>query len=204
MCLLVYLPKGTTLTDNEVYRAFYGNPDGSGIAWWDGKGWKIRKMIMTPEGVIETLRVLGDAPKVVHFRLGTSGETHPLLTHPFITPSLAIFQNGIWSEYYRFLELTNRRGIKKHWLKYNRINRTPPTLNSDTKLMGFLLYLNQKTKGKYRKEVKRMLYSSGRLIILKRRNPEPILISHFYTDDQGRKFSNMLLSYPGTCSLGDL
>lgn len=201
MCLLAYLPKGTTLERYEVMRAFSGNPDGVGVAWWEDGEWKMVKGIMSIGRTLEVLEKLEDTDKVVHFRLGVVGPRHPKLTHPFLTDRKMLFQNGVWSGYRELEEKIKRGKIpRKHWVEFNKINQTPRDLTSDTKLMAFLLYLNDTTNGKYQEEVEEMLQSAGRIIILEKHNPNPTFISHFYTDGLGRRFSNpFFTNYADSC-----
>lgn len=112
MCIIAYIPAGTTLPEKLIKTMFNNNPDGAGLAW--------RASINSPAnfskglmGVREVVNAFNEIPvnyeRALHFRIATSGKVSPACCHPFplsnsLSNSLgklhgnadgAVFHNGI-------------------------------------------------------------------------------------------------------------
>ena len=116
MCVIVIKKENQTIPPQALARMFAKNPDGGGIAWFNGdRSINIRKGLMTLAEIHDVLEnEVSNAPAVVHFRIATSGGVTPEMTHPFIvagrvkkcvalepvtTKAPVIFHNGVISDY---------------------------------------------------------------------------------------------------------
>lgn len=83
MCLLAYC-KTRKLTRDEFESCFDWNGDGVGIAYKSRGSFHYIKGFMNLTTAWKFYKKFPNAPHVIHFRLGTSGDNIPELTHPFI------------------------------------------------------------------------------------------------------------------------
>lgn len=128
MCVIIGTIGKEKVSDKEIREAWQGNSDGAGIAWRDGSG-KIRveKGFMKLKEFEEAYAKINVFPHVLHFRIGTSGDKCPELTHPFpcdghtknsleFTADEVLFHNGIVSNW-KDLLFTLAPALKKGELK---------------------------------------------------------------------------------------
>lgn len=110
MCIIAACQE-RSLTDTEITNCFQNNSDGAGIAYvQDGKV-HIEKGFMTLEEFKKYYAQVDVLPHVVHFRIATSGDVCPEMTHPYIIDSdskllvsgktkySVLFHNGVIPEY---------------------------------------------------------------------------------------------------------
>lgn len=90
MCIIAAKPRGIDMPSKEtIRRMWYGNPDGAGIMYSNGKSVVIHKGFMKLsdfEAELEKLSKTVDLKKagvVMHFRITTHGGTKPENCHPF-------------------------------------------------------------------------------------------------------------------------
>jgi hypothetical protein len=85
MCIAIAIDAGVPVPPREVlYRCFRTNPDGAGFAWADKHGVHVSKGYMDPlSAVTAMLKLPKEAPKLLHFRIGTHGAIVPEFCHPF-------------------------------------------------------------------------------------------------------------------------
>lgn len=86
MCVIVYLPKGTKISEMELENCWDTNPHGAGIAWVEDEVIHYRKGYMdyydfyyTNANIINNISI----DRVLHFRITSMGETSKSQTHPF-------------------------------------------------------------------------------------------------------------------------
>ena len=137
MCVIL-IADDKRLTGRMIRRASIKNPDGLGMAWFDGKQSRYVKGISLKRAIKLSKEV--PLPYVFHARYATEGGVDPALCHPFpITrrrsertdgrcPRL-LFHNGHWGEW----ESTLKR-IESRWgVKF------PAGPISDSKAMAFIV-----------------------------------------------------------------
>ena len=103
MCLAVYKPKGTTLSDIELRAGWAANPDGAGMMWASGGELFVKKGYMKLKVFIAAFRryeaLYPSSDFVLHFRFCTHGTKGAHNTHPFRIRDLGYVHNGILSGY---------------------------------------------------------------------------------------------------------
>ena len=111
MCVIIGTIGKEKVSEKEIRQAWEGNSDGAGMAWRQGDG-KIRveKGFMKLKEFERAYEQINVFPHVLHFRIGTSGDKCPELTHPFpcdghtknsleFTADEVLFHNGIVSNW---------------------------------------------------------------------------------------------------------
>jgi hypothetical protein len=113
MCIIAIAEK-RKLTVEEFKTCWTNNPDGAGFAWYDKKGNLIvSKGFMKIKEALSFYETL-PLPHVAHFRVGTSGNVCPELTHPFIVSKESeivlsgkvervLFHNGVVSDWKNYM-----------------------------------------------------------------------------------------------------
>lgn len=83
MCIIATC-EGRKMTSQEVINCFKNNSDGAGVAYYteDGKI-HVEKGFMTLEEFQDYYETLDVLPHVAHFRIATSGDVSPEMTHPY-------------------------------------------------------------------------------------------------------------------------
>jgi hypothetical protein len=97
MCLIYYRRAGQAPIDyRALYQAYCANPDGVGIAWFDGQ-WQVwRSVDASWHNVAKRLRSLDNF--VCHFRWATHGGCELDSCHPFrVAPQSYLFHNGAFA-----------------------------------------------------------------------------------------------------------
>ena len=112
MCLLVTLAPGTKWRENEHAEAAKSNPDGCGVAWVHGGQLRVRRSLNRIDLVYDMLRAHVDSPRVLHYRLATSGLASDL--HPFrIAGKYVLAHNGVLSAFMDCTDDTRSRSDTK-------------------------------------------------------------------------------------------
>jgi hypothetical protein len=89
MCVIVYKPKGEKKVPKRILQECWrNNDDGAGYAIWNAETdlWDVKKGFMSFRKFWKSYRkenVDVDTIALIHFRIGTSGNEIPALTHPF-------------------------------------------------------------------------------------------------------------------------
>lgn len=87
MCVIIYLPINTKISEEELRDAFDYNDDGAGIAWVkDGKVNYSKGYKTFTEFYKENLDIIDDSniERVIHFRITSRGKTSSAQCHPFL------------------------------------------------------------------------------------------------------------------------
>jgi len=103
MCVIC-ICEDRKLTSKEIHNCFSSNPDGVGAAWASEDFVFFQKGFMEVGDFIDFYKNLQSLPHIVHFRLASSGDISPKLTHPFLlgwrnpirgrTKNGVLFHNG--------------------------------------------------------------------------------------------------------------
>lgn len=97
MCIIAYVPAGSSLPERIIKTMFNNNPDGAGIAWRAGINSPAHflKGFMSIEEIVKTFNnVPPQYERAIHFRIATSGQISPPCCHPFpITGNVADLKN---------------------------------------------------------------------------------------------------------------
>lgn len=85
MCVIIGIPKGKTITEEEITSAWIVNPHGAGYAIQTGKGTvKFKRGIMDLDNFIDEIKpLMGSANMYLHFRISTSDAVNEIQTHPY-------------------------------------------------------------------------------------------------------------------------
>lgn len=100
MCIAI-VNKRSTLSKETFKNSFENNPDGLGIAYFEGGRLKIKKSLKSYEDIYSKylkVRKRIKTPIFIHARIGTSGGKTIANVHPFaITKDIAFMHNGVIS-----------------------------------------------------------------------------------------------------------
>lgn len=89
MCIIMYAPKGIVIPEKFIENAFYNNPDGAGMMYYqqDKKGEYLvhyKKGYFDLENFLKDWRAIPkDVPRAIHCRIATSGKISTACCHPF-------------------------------------------------------------------------------------------------------------------------
>lgn len=103
MCIIVYKPKGATISPDTLKACYMNNADGAGFMYPCENHLLIKKGFFIYADFLtaweKTHKVHGDSlPVVFHFRISTSGRIDKTNCHPHrIAPDLAFVHNGMLS-----------------------------------------------------------------------------------------------------------
>lgn len=102
MCVMMIKPAGFSLNREDLSEMYEANPNGIGVAWFDGTRRQHAKYLPTSaEDACEFIYSLDmhDSTAILHFRWATHGEATLANCHPFnVTESptsLLLFHNGV-------------------------------------------------------------------------------------------------------------
>lgn len=110
MCVIIYIPKGATISESEIKDAWSTNPDGAGYAVQLPQGVvKFHRGFMNCKTFYEHIKqYIGVNNIVLHFRISTSSQINQTQTHPYkktdikqlygFTTKPVICMNGIISK----------------------------------------------------------------------------------------------------------
>lgn len=99
MCVIIYKPKGVTISERNLKLCWEHNSDGAGVVI-PGKSPAIFKGLMTLETLMRTLNHVGKREAVIHLRMATHGKAVASNTHPFeCGRGRFLMHNGVLSRY---------------------------------------------------------------------------------------------------------
>lgn len=122
MCVIVTAPAGAMPTTTQLALMSEANPDGAGIAWYDGQ--RLRRYRhadnhKTLGFIITNHQALAAMPFLLHFRLATHGEVAEENTHPFAYKRNGrtgyIAHNGIAQRYTHGPHASDSRNAINAW-----------------------------------------------------------------------------------------
>jgi len=98
MCLMIWRPKGRSLTEDHLRRCYDANPDGFGFMWKEDDYLSYMKCTGTVDEFIEEYRRHNGHDLAIHLRTATSGAIAKAKCHPFEIDSYSGFMaNGnLW------------------------------------------------------------------------------------------------------------
>lgn len=117
MCVAIAVPEGAPFPSVDTLEACeWTNDDGIGIAFPDGMGRVEFYKGLSLEELVDLGMLSEGLPRLIHFRLATSGGVRPELCHPFPltktadvrvqgTAERVLIHNGVWSEWDTFADL---------------------------------------------------------------------------------------------------
>ncbi len=88
MCVIIFIPKGETITEEEIRQAWATNPDGAGYAIRTTQNGeqvvKYHRGFMSCTNFYDTIKdQIGTEDIVLHFRISTSSRINQVQTHPY-------------------------------------------------------------------------------------------------------------------------
>lgn len=101
MCLIIEISQPSKQAERVIRSAAEYNPDGYGIAYWDGRGWHGMRGLHKgrPAPVLQAYHAFGkyatkDHPVIMHVRQATAGAISLKNCHPFSIGRALLFHNG--------------------------------------------------------------------------------------------------------------
>lgn len=96
MCIAIYKPANTILSEETLQNSWNNNSDGGGFMFVENKKLIVIKGLMTFEAFKTAYEPHKNKECVIHFRIATHGKTDAKNTHPFfISENLGLVHNGI-------------------------------------------------------------------------------------------------------------
>lgn len=93
MCVIIYVPKVSTITVDEIKNAWNTNPDGAGYSIQkDGKVYFHRGFMDMQNYIDEILPLIGKYNLLLHFRISTSKAVNKVQTHPYKKGNVTLTQ----------------------------------------------------------------------------------------------------------------
>lgn len=86
MCIIAYLPKDATISEDTIKTMFEGNPDGAGLMWKvdEKTPVQIRKGFMKVDDLIKAYNdIPTSCERAIHCRIATAGKVSVACCHPF-------------------------------------------------------------------------------------------------------------------------
>lgn len=84
MCVIIAIPKGVKVDENEIRDAWNTNDDGAGYMYrHNGKVFYKRGFMDIDEYIEEVMKLIGKYEIVLHLRISTSDKVNPTQTHPY-------------------------------------------------------------------------------------------------------------------------
>lgn len=135
MCVIIVIPKGETITKNELKDAWEVNPDGGGFAYNHKGKVYFQKGYMTFKSYFKAIkRYIGKVDLVIHLRISTSSIINKEQTHPYklgnprilrgITKQPVICMNGIIHNQHEYKNMNDTSSyIKDHQQAFKVINQ---------------------------------------------------------------------------------
>lgn len=90
MCVIIFIPRGESITREEMIKAWNRNSDGAGYCMQkDGKVEMKRGFMKRNEFIDEVEQYIGKYNIALHFRISTSKAVNPLQTHPYMIENVS-------------------------------------------------------------------------------------------------------------------
>lgn len=213
MCIIAYC-KNSTKLDKELLSKFHSkNPDGAGLAYWNGKEWEVVKGLMNLEEIITKLNELQLLDRevhndfVIHFRKASKGKVIPELTHPFeiklIDDELYLFHNGTMRiAGVRYCSPYVTTSYSPYYRSSIGPNCDADYNSSDTSKFCELITELEITRKQFEMMIKENgilheVINDSRLCLLYKDDQEPVFIGD-WSEHNGLKVSNLQFLIPDT------
>lgn len=99
MCVIIFVPKGNNITEQELKDAWRVNSDGAGFAVQrNGKVQMKRGFMDRDEYIAEVKKYIGQYNIVLHFRISTSAAVNKVQTHPYVRNHVERLQDSTFDE----------------------------------------------------------------------------------------------------------
>ena len=83
MCVIIYVPKNSDITNEELLEAWITNPDGAGFSIQKDNKVHFERGFMNFNEYEEAIRpYIGETNLLLHFRISTSKTINRIQTHP--------------------------------------------------------------------------------------------------------------------------
>lgn len=95
MCVIIYIPKESSIDESEIRSAWRTNPDGAGYSIQkDGKVFFKRGFMNVNKYVEEIKPLIGNYNLLLHFRISTSKAVNKVQTHPYKKGNVTITEGS--------------------------------------------------------------------------------------------------------------
>jgi len=97
MCVIAVKEKGVAWPSHaDMQRCFTSNPDGGGLAWFDGKKMWVKKGYFSWKEMWKDMKTIEEYPVIFHTRIATHGSVEYKNCHPFLLKNnVALAHNGV-------------------------------------------------------------------------------------------------------------
>ena len=174
MCVIIYIPNTSTITREELVKAWNRNSDGAGYCMQkDGKVYTKRGFMKMNEFIDEVQEYIGKYNIALHFRISTSKAVNPLQTHPYMIDNITKMEgetsNGV---------ACMNGVIKSNYTKRKKWNDT----------MNYIVD-NRDTFNRANKHILDMMETEtgSKWLLMKPRN---VIMSKGFKEKDGRWYSN--------------
>lgn len=181
MCIIVFIPKGETISKTEVKDMWEINSDGAGYAYNTGKRVHFQKGFMTFKQYWKAIeKLIGKKDLVLHLRIATNPTINKQQTHPYklrnprklsgVTKQPLIAMNGIISNQNEYKNMNDTMSfIKDHRQAFEVINQ------------DILNIIEENTNSKW--------------CVIK---PDEVILSSRFIESEGKYYSNQNHKYKQT------
>lgn len=84
MCVIIYIPKGETISTEELKDAWTTNPHGAGYSYQKDNRVNFKRGFMKFDDYYNEIKdLIGDYNLILHFRISTSKSVNKVQTHPY-------------------------------------------------------------------------------------------------------------------------
>lgn len=95
MCVIIYVPKDASISEEEIKNAWRTNPDGAGYSIQkDGKVYFKRGFMNMKQYIKEIKPLIGVYNLLLHFRISTSKAVNKVQTHPYKKGNVTITEGS--------------------------------------------------------------------------------------------------------------
>lgn len=181
MCVIIVVPKGETISKNEIKDAWETNPDGAGFAYNNNERVYFKKGFMNFKAYWNAIeRYIGKVDLLLHLRIATNPTINKQQTHPYklrnprklsgVTKQPLICMNGIITNQNEYKNMNDTMSyIKDHQQAFEVINQ------------DILNIIESDTNSKW--------------CVIK---PDEIILSSRFSESEGKYYSNQNHKYKQT------
>ena len=184
MCVIIIIPRGHKIDEDEIISAWKTNSDGAGYMYRKNNTVFYKRGIMNMyEYIDEVQKIIGKYDIVLHLRISTSDKVNPTQTHPYelgdvmnmegVTTNPVSCMNGIVHSQ-RLKMLSECNDTMSYIIQNNELFKAFSTLEYDKDKIFMIDFIKEDTGAKW--------------CIM---TPESIFFSTGFTEENGILYSNL-------------
>lgn len=185
MCVIIYVPKESSISDEELLSAWTVNPDGAGYSIQKDNEVVFERGFMTFNDYYEAVKpLIGNYNLMLHFRISTSKAVNKVQTHPYKKGNVTITKGSTTRP------VICMNGIVSKQLSYKDCNDTMSYIIDHDEAFAninqdILNIIEEATGAKWAVMT-----------------PDEVLLSSKFVEDEGRFYSNQNHLFPRTYYYG--